>query len=370
MQLLDRSLRRGLLATACLLAGCSAPHVGGGSLASRFERAPFVSSAPVVLAPGSAYRELACRVGDDVLHLRQLTLRRGASAEVRAVMNPTARTDERCPQRYGGRDLQAVLPSTPGFQVRGAINGNFFHRLGGGFRANGMIWSRDAGGGSLLAPLQPTVDPDLRGDRLAVIDADGLHEVHIATGPCEPGRCSATVTAATDADTLARFHGRVGPMPQEALSAALREAFPTMTLAMQLNHAYDGPPGDALAESFRCSPARRWTCDAHPVAILCGARDGVSLIVAERLAYRSIPAGLRPGGACDTRCEALYILDGGGSAQIAHVDPAGAFVVDYAGKVYPSAPDGCATYRPVDHYLAIGVAAPSSAPVIAPPVLE
>lgn len=370
----DTRLRRlHALASLCLLAGCVGPHAGRGSLASRLGGSAFVSSAPVSLAPGLVYREVACRVGDDVVHLRQLSLRAGSAVSLRAVPNSSARTDDHCPQRYGGRDLREVLPAVAGFRVLGATNGNFFHRLGAGFRANGMIWSLGAGGGSWLAPLQSTADPDFRGDRLALVDADGLHELRIDTGACEPGRCAATVTPATPAATLARLGGRLGPMSQDELLAALRAAFPTLTLAMQINHAYEGGPGDALAASFRCTAARRWTCDPHPVTLLCGSREGVSLLAAERVAYPSLPAGLRPGGPCDTRCEALYILDGGGSTQVARVDPSnGSLVIEYAGKVYPNAPDGCSLYRPVDHYLAFGLGtdAPAVAPPVAPPVLE
>lgn len=361
------------VALLCLLTGCLGPHGGRATLSSRLGGGSFVTSAPIALAPGLRYREVACRVGDDVVHLRELELRRGTALQLRAVLNATARTDPRCAQRYGGSDLRAVLPATPGFRVLGATNGNFFHRLGEGFRANGMIWSLDANGGTLLAPVQPTVDPDFRGDRLAVVDAEGLHELRIGTGACEPGRCEVTLSAATAPELRARFARRDGAMSQEELVAALRGAFPTMTLAMQLNHAYEGAPGDALAESFRCSPARRWTCDAHPVTLLCGARDGsVSLLAAERVSYPLLPVGLRPGGPCDARCETLYILDGGGSTQIAYVDPASAALrVEFAGKVYPNAPDECATYRPVDHYLAIGaVASGPASTTVAPAVLE
>ncbi len=364
------------LALLVLLTGCPGAHAGRGSLVSRLDGGAFVAGAPVTLAPGLAYREVACRVGDDILHLRQLQLRPGVAPQLRAVLNPSARTDARCAQRYGGADLREVLPAVPGFRVLGATNGNFFHRLGEGFRANGMIWSLDARGGSLLAPVQPTVDPDFRGDRVAVVDASGLHELRIETGACEPGACAVTLSTATSPDERARFGRREGPMSQDEFVAAMRGAYPTMTLAMQLNHAYAAGPGDALAESFRCTPARRWTCDPHPVTLLCGSHDGaVSLLAAERVSYPALPVGLRPGGACDTRCETLYILDGGGSTQVGYTDAAtGAFRVEFAGKVYPNAPTGCATHRPVDHYLAIGTATtggtPAATPTIAPAVLE
>lgn len=343
-----------------VLTGCPSPHAGRGSLVSRLDGGAFVSGAPVALAPGLRFREVACRVGDDIVHLRELRLGAGAGLQLRAVLNPSARTDARCSQRYGGSDLRAVLPSVPGFRVLGATNGNFFHRVGHGFRANGMIWSLDVRGGSLLAPVQPTVDPDFRGDRVAVVDTTGLHELRIETGACEPGACAVSLSAATSPAERARFARREGPMSQDEFVAAMREAYPTMTLAMQLNHAYAAGPGDALAESFRCSPALRWTCDPHPVTLLCGSRDGaVSLLSATPVSYPSLPVGLRPGGPCDARCETLYILDGGGSTQIGYTDPtSGAFRVEFAGKVYPSAPTGCATYRPVDHYLAIGVPPP------------
>ncbi len=364
------------LALLVLLTGCPGAHAGRGSLVSRLDGAAFVASAPVTLAPDLRYREIACRVGGDILHLRELQLRPGASLQLRAVLNASAHTDARCSQRYGGSDLREVLPAVPGFRALGATNGNFFHRLGEGFRANGMIWSLDSRGPSLLAPVQPTVDPDFRGDRVAVVDAQGLHELRIETGACEPGACTVSLSTATSPQERARFARRDGPMSQDEFVAAMRAAYPTMTLAMQLNHAYAAAPGDALAESFRCTPARRWTCDPHPVTLLCGTRDGaVSLLAAERVSYPALPVGLRPGGACDTRCETLYILDGGGSTQIGYTDAAsGAFRVEFAGKVYPNAPNGCATYRPVDHYLAIGAAtaegAPTAAPIIAPTVLE
>jgi hypothetical protein len=360
---------------ALLLLGCHAPGGAGrrGTCAGGTPTAR-PSEAARTLHPGLQYREQSCQVGEHTLRLRQLELRAGAGLELRAQLNPTARTDARCGQRYGGeQDIRHSFTDVPGFRVLGATNGNFFHRLGEGFRSNGMIWSREGvDQGVLLAPVQPTSDPDFRGDHVFIADAHGGHEVRIATGDCTPGECRVSIVPppATPAAVYERLRARPQPMSEADFIAALREAFPSMTLALQINHAYAEPEEDpqasslhTLAPSFRCSPTRTWTCRAHPVTLLCAARDGsVSLLTAESISYPALPAGLRPGGPCGTECEQLYILDGGGSAQIGYIDPSdGHFELRYAGRIYEDPAPGCARYRPVDHYLTIGTPLSSDA---------
>jgi hypothetical protein len=254
--------------------------------------------------------------------------------------------------------------------VLGATNGNFFHRLPGGtFRSNGMIWTAtDAPDGAPLAPIEPTVDKDFRGDHVFVADATGGHEVRIASGPCAPGACRVTVSPlpGTPAAAWDVLRARPQPMDDAEFVAALRAAFPGLTLAMQLNHALSDAAGDraaapeqVLAEAFRCGPAHAWTCQPHAVTLLCAHPDGaVSLMTSEPASYADLAAGLRVGGACATECALLYLLDGGGSAQIGYADPAGgAFRVTYAGKHDAAPPPGCAEYRPVEHYLVVGTGA-------------
>ncbi len=341
---------------SCLLASCAHALLTG----------PLVVPGParVALRPGVEYVETVCATGDGPVRLRALHLRPRTSAQFRALPNPTAHRDSRCLQRYGGADLRSLTVGVPGFRVLGAANGNFFHERPSGFRSNGMIWSAEgAAGGRLLAPMQPTVDLDYRGDRVLVVDGAGGHELRVATGPCVPGACRSTVVATRFVDEPARavLDRHRGPLDDAELVAVVREAFPSTTLAMQLTPAYEEAPAGAdaatLSEYVRCVPRHPWTCDPHPVTLLCVRPGAVSVITAESTRYAGLATALAPRGACETGCEALYLLDGGGSAQVGYVDPDGHnFIVRYAGKADRQPPAGCATYRPVDHYLAIGVA--------------
>jgi hypothetical protein len=96
------------------------------------------------------------------------------------------------------------------------------------------------------------------------------------------------------------------------------------------------------------------------VTLLCLRADRtVAVITAEQAHYAALAVALGEDGACGSECAALYLLDGGGSAQVGYVDPVERrFVMRYAGRSNPTPAPGCATYRPVDHYLVLGVASP------------
>jgi len=309
------------------------------------------------------YEDLLCRVDGVAVRLHRAHARRRAGVELRVLANPTARRNESCRHSYGGEDLLAVARRTRGLRLLAATNGYFFHFTDrGAERSNGFLWSRvgRTGAGEVLSPLEPTIDPDMRGDRLVVADDRGLHELRMSTGdaPCAPGACRVSELEGEGKRVVAAGSA----LDERTLVTALRSAFPRMTSAMQMVPALgDAPAGsDPLAPAWRCPEDRNapdaWKCERQPVAILCGHADGsVSLLAAEPARYAELARGLREGGSCGIGCRTLSFMDGGRSTQIAAVGDDGALTPRWAMFLADRPAAGCGRLRPVHHYVALGL---------------
>lgn len=344
----DRAARLGAVALACLaLSGC---RRAGSSGPPRVE-----------LGAGVEYVERVCETSAGAVRLRSLRYA-PATAQLRVLQNPTARREAACQNRYGGRDIVALLPGVEGFRPSAFANGNFFHLLDGRFRSNGFLYSLEgARGARVMAPLQPTTNVDYRGDRLLVLDSRGAHELRIDTGECLAGACGASVVGTRWVDPAGDSALRAGGRrrTEAELVEALRGAFPTVSAALQLTPASELPDerGSVRTSAYvQCNDRHSWTCAPHPATWVCVRPTGeAAVITAESAEYEPLATALGPAGRCGTECAGLYILDGGGSAQVGYVRQGTREVVmRFAGKSDASPAPGCSTYRPVEHYLVLG----------------
>jgi hypothetical protein len=336
-----------------LLARCKNPV----SVAAVAKRGAYV--APIgehaVVAEGLAYHRWVC--GSSVVH--ELRMAASTDLELRIVRNPTAHRDPRCLERYGGSDALSLLAARDSFVTLAFVNGNFFHLVDGGFASNGFLWSAGASDGETIAPIESTLDPDYRGDRLVIAEGARATELRFTTSRCTPGECRSTV--ASDANVA-------GPtadadLDDTALVTRIRTAFPHASAALQLTPALVERESCGAARCPRvpspyveCVAEHRWTCDPHSVTFLCVHEDRtISLLASEKALYAPLVSALSEGGTCGTECTMLYLLDGGGSTQLGFRNASDAPLrMAYAGKFDPSPPTGCATFRPVDHYLIVG----------------
>jgi hypothetical protein len=304
------------------------------------------------IAPGLNYGEFECTVRGRQLRFRELRIEPGHGLELRAVSNPEARPNSRCRDGYGGTDLPTLLRNpdfVPGFQVLGATNGTLFHEASrrqadgppvAGFASNSMLWSA---AGVLLAPLRSA-----GGTHLLIADSQGGHELALAFEKCGHETCARYGTP----PSAQAYTGR-------DLIARLRTQFPTMTLAIQSNMPLMGGTQDTHGRftHYTACPApgsNNWKCASNYRTVLCSRADGTLSLLTTPSAYPlELADGLRVRGACHAECVNFYNLDGGGSTQMAFLDPtSGSYTM--SGRRIDTTQEGCSPYRPVDNYLVIG----------------
>ena len=313
----------------------------------------------VQVAPGLEYRDFDCTVRGHQLTFHELRLQPGRRLKLRAIPNPSARPNPRCRDGYGGTGIQTLLGNpelSPGFQILGVTNGTFFHETtrhlpGGetapGYASNSLLWSD---GGGFIAPLRGA-----GGSRLFIADAQGGHEVQMTFAHCRKETCARL-----------RFPGQSEPTARaynsQDLIPALRARFPTMTLAVQskiplMNGEVDAQGHFTHYTACPAAGSSDWRCAATYRTVLCSRTDGTISLLTTPSAYPlDLADGLRAGGACHAECVLFYNMDGGGSTQMAYLDPASGATPSYpmSGRRIETSQEGCSAYRPVDNYLVIG----------------
>ena len=326
----------------------------------------------VTLAPGLTHFEFSCRVNGHDTNFEELRMDAGNGVELRVLPNPYAAPNSRCRNGYGGPDLPALLSKTPSddFTILGATNGTFFrsverreedgtriHR----YASNHFLWSKGAG---LVAPLRQN-----GGQTIFIADTNGGRDLRIHFERCGTSTCARLIAPYPPELSLAPTRTPFAHLPDSAAwASALTEVFPTMTLAIQSNLPLTGGVQHHRPEHYahytECptddagNPKHGdWRCSRAPRTLLCGRTDGSVSILSTPGAYPyDVAVGLKQNGSCQAECKFLHNLDGGGSTQMGHRG-LGANLTEWkmTGSKVETAETGCSPFRPVDHYLILGL---------------
>lgn len=323
---------------------------------------PSSANVSIPLAPGVTYSEFDCRAYAHDLRFRSLSLSAGSDARLGALRNRKAHPDSRCGAGYGGPDLLDLLSEgTLGKGILGAVNGTFFVGTdqgasgGPGYRSTTLLWTGMPGTskGELLAPLRAKGAGLFFWGRQSGPRAVGFTPVACPGGKKTGPSCATGLPAPIDPS---------GPGGERKLSsteliAAIRAAYPDVTLITQLTMPLDGgtlAPDGTLNHYTRCKESKQdWRCVRAQRTVLCAERDGtLSLLTTPRAYVYDLAVALREGSGCAKSCAAFFNLDGGGSTQLAYRDPTSHELLMH-GTPRGGTAEHCATYRPVDNYLTL-----------------
>lgn len=309
-----------------------------------------LSAAPRTRASGAAAivrTELACRVGASELRFEELRWTPGSGTELAALANRAAAPNPRCRNGYGGPDLPALLATLPdSARVLAGTNGTFFRVSGRGYASNHLVWSKASG---LIAPFRKA-----GGASLFLADARGGHELRIRFESCGKGSTCARLDRPYPPELASpAARARFARLPDSpAWIAALREAYPSMTFAIQSHMRLVGGREGSLQCPTDENGAPRygdWRCARAPRTALCGREDGsVSLFTTSGAAPHELSEALKKRGACHAECVHLHNLDGGGSTQSGYRQDQ-EWIMN--GNRMETSEPGCSPFRPVDHYI-------------------